>query len=90
MFEFELSDLLSKKIFKLNKKDKVLTKNFCKKVKEIISRNHQTIDSYKNLKKPDNDKKRVHLTDEMILLFNVNKEENTILFIDIVHWGKAY
>ena len=90
MFTFEFSDILKKKINKLAKKDKILAVNFRKKVEEIIKRNNTTIDYYKNLRKPLNDKKRIHLTDNFILLFKVKKTEKHIIFIDIIHRNFAY
>lgn len=90
MFTFEFSDLLKKKLFKLNKKDKILTQIFKRKLNEIINQDINSINTYKNLRKPDNDKKRIHLTDNFILLFKVEIENNHILFVDILHWDKAY
>jgi mRNA-degrading endonuclease RelE of RelBE toxin-antitoxin system len=90
MFEFEFSELLEKKLDKLAKKDRKLATIFSKKVIEIINQDHITINTYKNLKAPMNDKKRIHLTDKFILLFKVEINENNIIFVDIVHWDKAY
>ncbi len=90
MFEYTLSDILKKKINKLLKKDKILALNFKKKLNEIVNQNEKTINIYKNLKSPDNDKKRIHLTDNFILLFKVDIKKNKILFVDILHWDKAY
>ena len=74
MFDFSIETILEKKLLKLSKKDKVLVKNFRKKLLEIISMNHKTIDTYKNLKSPLNEYKRIHLTDNVILLFKVFKK----------------
>ena len=90
MFYYTLSDTLKKKVDKLAKKDPVLVSILKKKIIEIVSRNEKTISMYKNLKSPDNDKKRVHLTDNTILLFNVDIENSRVLFIDILHWDDAY
>jgi mRNA-degrading endonuclease RelE of RelBE toxin-antitoxin system len=83
-------DELQKKLKKLSKKDKYLYQNFNKKVIEIISRNITTIDFYKNLKSPKNQYKRIHLTDNYILLFSVDKNNNHIIFEDIQHRDYAY
>ena len=90
MFSFEFDDKLRKKLEKLSKKDKILVKNFRKKLLEIINKNNKSIDIYKNLKSPLNDYKRIHLTDNVILLFKVFKNENKIIFMDIIHWDRAY
>lgn len=88
MFEFDITDILKKKLEKVGKKDKILALNFYKKIKEIISRDQKTIQMYKNLKSPMNEYKRIHLTDNYILLFKVQK--NKIIFIDIKHWDDVY
>lgn len=90
MFDYDLSDLLTRKLKKLSKKDKVLTIIFRKKLREVISNNKLTIDRYKNLKKPLQDFKRIHLTDNFILLFQVSKKDNHIMFTYIKHWDRAY
>lgn len=90
MFEYSLEDSLKKKLFKLTKKDKILAQNFKKKLFEIIKKDKVSINTYKNLKSPLNEFKRIHLTDNYILLFRVDIENNFILFVDILHWDKAY
>ncbi len=88
MYEYDITDKLRKKLEKLGKKDKVLAQNFYKKVQEVISRDEKGLTSYKNLKSPLNQYKRIHLTDNYILLFAV--EKNKIIFIDILHWDKLF
>jgi len=90
MFSYDLSDKLRKRVDKLAKKDKVLALIFKKKLQEAVSHDTKTIDSYKNLRSPQNEFKRIHLTDNFILLFRVDKEKKHIVFIDILHWDKAY
>ena len=75
---------------KLAKKDKVLALIFKKKVQEVISQDTKTIDLYKNLRSPQNEFKRIHLTDNFILLFTVDKSRQHIVFVDILHWDNAY
>ena len=88
MFSYDVTDTLIKKLEKIGKKDKVLAKNFYKKVQEIITKDEKTINTYKNLKSPMNEFKRIHLTDNYILLFAVEKKH--IVFIDIKHREKVY
>ncbi|MBT3408644.1 hypothetical protein HOD20_05885 [archaeon] len=90
MFDFDISDKLRKKLKKLGKRDKVLARIFYKKLNEVIEKNKISINTYKNLKSPQNEYKRIHLTDNFILIFNVNIDTNYILFIDILHWDNAY
>ena len=88
MFSYDITDILRKKLEKIGKKDKILALNFYKKVQEIIYRDSKSINMYKNLKSPMNTYKRIHLTDNYILLFAV--EKNHIIFIDIKHWDDVY
>ena len=88
MFTYDITDVLRKKLKKLGKKDRVLAQTFYKKLQEVIKRDEKTINSYKNLKSPMNDFKRIHLTDNYILLFKV--ETKHIVFVDIKHWDHVY
>ena len=88
MFTFDITDSLQKKLKKLAKKDKVLAEIFYRKLKEVVNRNEKTINYYKNLKSPLNEYKRIHLTDNYILLFAV--EGNHIVFVEIKHWDSVY
>lgn len=90
MFQFDITDILKKKLKILSKKDKILAQTFKRKLIEIINLDNKTINTYKNLKSPLNEFKRVHLSDNFILLFKVNNKENKIIFIDIKHWDFAY
>ncbi len=90
MFSFNLSPKLRKRVSKLAKKDRVLALVFKKKIQEVIAHNNTTIDTYKNLRSPQNEFKRVHLTGSHVLIFRVYKEKNHIIFVDILHWDDAY
>jgi mRNA-degrading endonuclease RelE of RelBE toxin-antitoxin system len=86
MYSFDITDKLRRKLEKLGKKDRVLALIFKKKMMEVIS--SDSVDRYKNLKSPKNEFKRIHLTDNFILLFKV--EGNKVIFVDILHWDSAY
>ena len=88
MFTYNLSDKLRKKLEKLAKKDKILALIFRRKIQEVLNRDEKSIGMYKNLKSPQNEYNRIHLTVNMVLLFTVNK--NHIVFIDVIRWDKAY
>ena len=88
MFTYDITDVLRKKLKKLAKKDRILSLIFYKKLQEVINRDKETINSYKNLKSPMNEFKRIHLTDNYILLFKVEKKH--IVFVDIKHWDHVY
>ncbi|MGV8162767.1 MAG: type II toxin-antitoxin system RelE family toxin [Candidatus Nanoarchaeia archaeon] len=94
MYSYNLTDELRKKIEILSKKDKVLAQIFYKKIQEIINRDAEGLNSYKNLRSPLNEYKRIHLTSNYVLLFSVdskNKQKNKhIVFIDILHRDRVY
>ena len=88
MFTYDITDVLRKKLKKIGKKDKILAQTFYRKLQEVINRDAKTINSYKNLKSPMNEFKRIHLTDNYILLFKIEKKH--IVFVDIKHWDHVY
>ena len=89
MFEFSIENKLRKKIEKLKKKDRILVRNLKNKFLEIIDKDIHSVDRYKNLKSPLNEYKRIHLTDNYIILFKGYKEKKHIVFVDILHWDFA-
>lgn len=88
MFSYDLSDVLRKKLKKIAKKDRILAQNFYRKVQEVIKKDEGSINTYKNLKSPMNEFKRIHLTDNFILVFAV--QGNHIVFVDIKHRDVVY
>ena len=88
MFKYDIHDTLRVKLDKLAKRDKVLASIFFKKVQEIINRDEKTINAYKNLMSPLNEYKRIHLTENYILLFAVKGKH--IVFVDIRHWDDVF
>ena len=90
MFDFNLSDELKFKIKKIVKKDKKKVEIINKKIKQIINCDKDSINHYKNLKKPLNDFKRVHIDKHFVLTFKVNLEDNFILFVDFDHHDRIY
>ena len=90
MFNFSIEETLQRKIKKLKKKDRILVQNFKKKFQEVINNDRKSIHRYKNLRSPMHEYKRIHLTDNYILLFKVDIDRNHIVFMDILHWDIAY
>lgn len=88
MFSYDSSNVLRKKLEKIGKRDKVLALNFYKKLQEVISRDEKAIHAYKNLKSSIIEFKRIHLTDNYILLFTVERKH--IVFIELKHWDDIY
>ena len=90
LFEFDLSDDFRKSLEKLSKKDKKLSLEFNNKIKEIISRDSEIVDFYKNLRGNMSEFKRVHVRNWFVVIFKVYKKENLIRFIKLGHRKDAY
>lgn len=90
MFDFDLHDKVKLILIKLAKKDRKRVEIVNKKIKEIINNDNQTIDRYKNLRSPLQHLKRVHIDKHFVLTFQVDRENNFILFVDFEHHDEIY
>ena len=90
MFEFDFSDDFRKVLEKLSKKDPVIAQAINRKIKEIISRDDKSILVYKNLSHDLKNLKRVHITEWLIITFEVQLDKNTILFVNIASRDEVY
>ena len=90
MFDFDLKYLLKTKIQKISKKDKKKVEVINKKIRQIVSCDHNSIDHYKNLRHDMKDLKRVHIDKHFVLTFKVDKNKNFILFVDFDHPDNVY
>ena len=90
MFEFDLSDEFRKILKKLSKKSPVIAKAINRKIREIISMDKEAVLSYKNLRYGLRNIKRVHITDWLVITFEVQLENNFILFVKIESRDKVY
>lgn len=88
MIDFDISNELKRKIKKLVKKDKSKVFKLNKKIKEIISRDFNSLHRYKNLRYDLKDFKRVHIDSSFVLTFKIEKDK--IVFIDFDHHDKIY
>ena len=87
MRDFNYSDTLKKILKKLSKKDKQLHEQVLKKIEEVID--SYDIGHYKNLRRPLQHLKRVHVG-SFVLTFNFDKEKNFISFEDFQHYDDIY
>jgi len=88
MTNFEIKPALQKILKKLSKKDKDAYEEIIRKIDEIIK--CADINHYKNLKKPLQHLKRVHIKKSFVLVFNYSKSENKISFIYYAHHDNIY
>lgn len=90
MFDFNLSDDIKFIIKKLAKKDKKRVEIINKKIKEIINRDKESIQHYKNLRHDLKDFKSVHIDSSFVLVFKVAIQDNFVLFVDFDHHDRIY
>jgi len=88
MREFSIEEELQRTLKKLCKKDKVTYESLMKKIEEII--NCENINHYKNLRKPLQDFKRVHVRSSFVLIFKYVESEDKIVFYEFDHHNKIY
>lgn len=86
--DYELHDGLIKILYKLSSKDPALYTAIRNKVEEI--KNNEYLEHYKNLKKPLQEYKRVHITEQFVLLFRVDKQNNKLIFRYFEHRDNIY
>ena len=86
MYSFRVRDSLDKIFFKLARKDGVTMKIIDRKIKEIVlNPNH-----YKNLRKPLQHLKRVHIGKSYVLCFSVDEVRKVVMFEKFGHHDKIY
>ena len=90
MFDFGMSEQFKDALSKLSRKDPVIARSINKKIKEIISRDSKTIHYYKNLTKDLKNFKRVHVTEWLVMLFEINLDKNEVFFQKIGHRDNIY
>ena len=88
MRNYYFEEKLRKKLSIVFKKDTKRYKILMKKIEEIIASDN--IDHYKNLRKPLQNFKRVHIDTHFILVFKYEKNENAVYFYDFDHHDKIY
>lgn len=86
MYKLEIKPQLDTKFQKLSKKNKKQLKIIFNKVEEIL----QNPIHYKNLRKPLQYLKRVHIDKHFVLTFSVNENEKIVTLEDYEHHDKIY
>jgi len=87
MYRYKIQPSLQRILEKLYKKDNFTRERILKKIQEIIS--SENVEHYKNLKKPLQHLKRVHIK-EKVLVFKFDKTNKLISFEDFDHHDKIY
>lgn len=88
MCSYYFGEKLRKKLSIVFKKDPRRYKILMKKIEEIAASDN--INHYKNLRKPLQDFKRVHIDTHFVLVFKYEKDKDSIYFYDFDHHDKIY
>ncbi len=88
MRNFSFEEKLLKIMSKLYKRDRITHEALMKKIQEILT--CDDIAHYKNLRRPMQAFKRVHINGPFVLIFKYIEEENKILFYDFDHHDNIY
>ena len=88
MRSFAIEEKLQKTLEKISRKDKVLYQAFQRKVEEILT--CENVEHYKNLRKPLQHLKRVHVLGPFVLTFRYIESENRVILYDLDHHDNIY
>ena len=88
MRSFAIEEKLQKTLEKISRKDKVLYQAFQRKVEEILT--CENVSHYKNLRKPLQHLKRVHVLGPFVLTFRYIESENRVILYDFDHHDNIY
>ena len=86
--DYYIEEKLKKKLTIVFKKDPRRYKIILKKIEEIITCGN--IDHYKNLRKPLQNFKRVHIDAHFVLVFKYEKNRDVLYFYDFDHHYTIY
>ncbi len=86
MFIIEFSEELTRKLEKIQKKNKVMFESITRKIKEI----KENPEHYKPLRHDLKGYRRVHIAKSFVLIFKVDHASNKIIFVDFDHHDNIY
>jgi len=86
VYRLAIKERLDKKFKKLQRKDKEMLRLIDRKVQDIL------VDPYrfKPLRKPLQNKRRVHVGGSFVLVYEVNEKENLVTLLDFDHHDNVY
>jgi mRNA-degrading endonuclease RelE of RelBE toxin-antitoxin system len=90
VLQYDFSEELKDSMKQLFKRDKQRYEILLKKIDAIVSSDDLTIEHYKNLRAPLNDRKRVHIDKSFVLTFRYDRSKKFILFIEFAHHDDIY
>ncbi len=86
MYNLEIKEGLDKKLKKIKKKDKVMIELIDRKVRDILDDPYR----FKPLRKPLQNKRRVHVGGSFVLIYEVNEEERVVTLLEFDHHDNIY
>ena len=86
MYKLAVKENLDKKFKKLQKSDKEMLRLIDRKVQDILDDPHR----FKPLRKPLQNKRRVHVGGSFVLVYEVNEKEKVVTLLDFDHHDNIY
>jgi YafQ family addiction module toxin component len=86
VYKLAVKENLDKKFKKLQKKDKEMLRLIDRKVQDILECPYR----FKPLRKPLQNKRRVHVGGAFVLIYEVNEKEKTVTLLDFDHHDNIY
>jgi len=86
MYELALRKTVERTFFKLSKKDPGLMRAVSRKIDEIL----EDPQRYKNLRRPLQHLKRVHIEKSFVMVFSVDETKNMVVIEAFDHHDRIY
>jgi YafQ family addiction module toxin component len=90
MYDLEIKPTAVYKLKKLKKKDQKSFQNVISKLKEASILLETNPDHYKNLRKPLQDYKRIHVNKSFVLIFLVDEKNKKMIITNYEHHKRVY
>lgn len=86
MYKLAVKESLDKKFKRLQKKDKEMLRFIDRKVQDILENPYR----FKTLRKPLQNKRRVHVGGSFVLIYEINEKEKIVTLFDFDHHDNIY
>ena len=86
MYKLAIKESLDKKFKKLQKKDIEMLRLIDRKVQDILADPYR----FKPLRKPLQNKRRVHVGSSFVLVYEINEKEKLVILLDFDHHDNIY
>ena len=86
MYQLAIKESLDKKFKKLQKKDKTMLQLIDSKLQDILAEPYR----FKPLRKPLQNKRRVHIAGSFVLVYEVDEKEKVVTLLDFDHHDNIY